>query len=352
MKTPDWIQPLAESSYQLFANHDPQSHLPFNAWGLHPLYADLWLQKIHEMIVKFKEKGFKIEDNLDFFSNLSSTRFIALNNIIQYHISDMNDPKMLVEIEDFFVNSLKIRAKEDLFAFDKNIELNEEQLDRMISKRPLVKASIDESKELGKIMVALASLTHGLYNDWCTDFNYEISGPYYKNNRMILIRSFPDSCPKDIWPEIVWSYKDFSIITEYENLTAKVALIGCHIVYSDSIIERLTGYNFQIDGKEISGLENLKKLREELMPIAAGQYEKFMGMDLENQKIKFIWQEHYQLKKLFELVGMDWRPSEEMLDRVRNKELIKDVFPNYKMTLEKYMETFGLNKLIKAYNSL
>jgi hypothetical protein len=30
--------------------------------------------------------------------------------------------------------------------------------------------------------------------------------------------------------------------------------------------------------------------------------------------------------------------------------LIKDVFPSYDMTFEKYRETFGVSKLIKAYN--
>jgi hypothetical protein len=352
MEKPDWIQSFAQSSYRLFVNHDPESHLPFNAWGLHPLYADLWLKKIHEMVVKFEEKGFKIDDYLDLFPNLSSTRFIILINAIQYKTSCLNDPEMIVKIQDFFVNSLKIRAKDDLFALEKNIDLEKSEIDELIKNRPLAKANVDESREIGKILVALASLTHGLYNDWCTDFNYEISGPYYRDNRMVLIRTFFDSKPRDIWPEIDWDWKNFSAITEYENLTAKIAYVGCHIIYSDNIIEKLTGYNFQVDGRAIVGFNQLRSLREKLMPIAAGQYEKFMGMDFENQKIKYLSQENYQLKKLFDLVGMDWRPSKEMLDRIKGKKLIEDVFPSYDMTLERYIENFGINKMIRAYESV
>jgi hypothetical protein len=350
MKTPDWIQPFVESSYQLFIHHDPQSHLPFDAWGLHPYYADLWLKKIYEMIVKFEEKRLRISDHLNYFSNLSSTRFIILNNTIQYQTSGMDNPEMIVKIQDFFINSLKLRAKEDLFALEKNIDLDEKRLNELIKSRPFTKASFEESKELGKILVALASLTHGLYNDWCTDFNYEISGPYYRNNKTILIRSFPDSSPSSIWPEIDWSYNNFSIITEYENLTAKIAFVGCHIVYSDNVIKKLSGYNFRVDEKEIAGLDELKRLREKIMPIAVKQYEKFMGMDFENQKIKYVFQENYQIKMLFDLVGMDWKPSKEILDRIKNKELIKEIFSSYDMTMEKYMEIFGFNKLIRAYN--
>jgi len=350
MNTPEWVQQLADSSYQLFINHDPQSHLPFNAWGLLPYYGDLWLKKIHEMVIEFKKRGYNISDYLDYFPNLSSTRFIMLMNVIHYHLSDLDDPRLIMEIQDFFVASVKARAKEDLFATEKNVELSAIQLSELLEKRPIKKCNLEESKEIGKILVALASLTHGLYNDWCTDFNYEISGPYFNNEKTVLIRSFPDTRPIDIWPEINWYFKDFSIIAEYSKLSVKIAFVGCHITYSENSVENLSGYNFQVDGKDISGVGQLKTLREKLMPIAAEQYEKFMGMDFESQKIKFVYQEHYQLKKLFDLAGIGWQPSAKLLDRIKGKELVKDVFTNYNVTIDEYREIFGFNKLIKAYN--
>jgi hypothetical protein len=352
MKIPDWVQPFIDSSYHLWINHDPQSHLPFDAWGLHPYYNELWLKKIYEMVKKFNEKGYKISDYLDYFPNLSSTRFIMLMNTIHYQTSKMDAPEIISSIQDFFVTSLKLRAKDDLFALEKNVELNDDQLNRLLMKRPVRSVGSEESRELGKILVALASLTHGLYNDWCTDLNYEISGPYVKDKKLYLIRSFPDSRPIDIWPEIDWQFKDFSIITEYEDFSAKMAFVGCHITYSASAVEKLTGYNFQIDGKEIMGLEELKKLRETLMPIAASQYEKFMGLGLEDQKIKYVMQEHYQLKKLFDLVGIDWKPTDEMMGKIINKKLIEGVIKSYDMTKAEYAERFGHNKMICAYNGI
>ncbi|MDO8443938.1 MAG: hypothetical protein Q7S80_00290 [bacterium] len=350
MKKPDWIDPFLRSSYQLFTNHDPASHLPFDAWGLLPHYSDLWLEKIYEMILAFENKDLKIEDCLELFPNLSSTRFIILMDMIHYHLSKVENPEMVTTIQTFFVKSLKLRSKEDLFAYDKNIEYADDEVRKKLENHQLKPASQEESREIGKILVALASLTHGLYNDWCTDFDYEITGPYKIDDEMILLRSFPDLNPKDIWPKIVWDFKDVSIITTYKNIDAKIAFVGCHITYTDNTVNNLTRYNVEVDGKKLDNLDKLRDFREKVMPIAAEQFEKYLGMNFEDQKIKFVFQEHYQLKKLFDLVEMDWRPDRKLLDRIKDKALIEDVFPSYEMTLKHYSGSFGGDKLIEAYS--
>lgn len=349
MKKPDWIDPFLRSSYQLFVNHDPASHLPFDAWGLLPHYSDLWLDKIYEMILAFEHKGLKIENYLELFPNLSSTRFIILMNTIHYKISKIDNPEMITTIQNFFVKSLELRSKEDLFAYDKNIEYSDDEVREILENRQLKPASQEESREIGKILVALASLTHGLYNDWCTDFDYEISGPYKIDDEMILFRSFPDLNPKDIWPEIDWDFKDISIITTYKDIYAKIAFVGCHIIYTDNTVNNLTRYSVEVDGKKMDNLDKLQDFREKAMPIAAEQFEKYLEMDFEDQKIKFVFQEHYQLKRLFDLVKMDWRPDQKLIDRIKDKTLIEGVFPSYEMTLEQYAESFGGDKLIEAY---
>jgi len=352
MQKPYWIEPFLKSSYQLFANHDPASHLPFDAWGLHPLYNDLWLRKIYEMIQVFKEKGYKIEDHQDLFPNLSSTRFIVLMNTIHYQTSKLNDPKLITTIQDFLVKSIELRSKDDLFAYDKNIECSEAEIEKILDEKKLKNASIEESKEIGKILVALASLTHGLYNDWCTDYDYEITGPYKIGGETVLLRSFPDLRPIDIWPDINWDFENVSIITAYKNLDAKIAFVGCHILYTGNTIENLSRYRVEVDGRRLETLAELKDFRDKVMPIAAAQFEKYLGMDFENQKIKFVEQEHYQLKKLFDLVGVDWKPSSEILNRIKDKDLIRDVFPSYEMSLENYQKVFGGDKLIDAYSKI
>lgn len=352
MKNIDWIEDFAKSSYQLFINHDPQSHLPFNAWGLMPLYNDLWLEKLHELVKKFRKNELQIKDNLNYFPNLSSTRFILLMVIIHYQISKLKNSALIVDVVEFLVESIRLRSGSDLFALSSNTEFSDQQIEKLLKDNVLNDATVEESKELGKILVALASLTHGLYNDWCTDYNYEISGPYKTKDKIMLLRYFPDCNPKEIWPDLSWKFKNVSVITEYANLDANIAFVGCHITYSDNVIEKLERYSLNVDGKIIQNLEELKKLREDLMQIASKQYKKFMTMDFENQKIKFVEQENYQLKKLFELLKMDWRPSEEILERIKNKQLIDDIFPNYQMSLEDYKKTFGINRLIEAYEDL
>lgn len=349
MARPVWIEEFAESSYQLFINHDPAAHLPFDAWGLHPLYNDLWLQKLYELVVELEGKEVKAEKIISCFPNISSTRFNMLMFMIHYQTSGLDKPEIITKIMNFFYDSMKLRCKEDIFATKKNLSLNNQELDCLLEKREINSTSLEESREVGKILVALASLTHGLYNDWCTDFNYEVEGPYYKDGDMILVRLFPNCCPKEIWPELSLNRKNFSIITTYTDMMANISFVGCHITYTANAVEKLRGYSIEVDSKRVSGPEELIKLRNELMPIAAEQFEKFMKMDFEEQKVKYLFQEGYQFAELFKLAGMNWMPSKEMIERVKGKKLIDDVFPSYDMTFDEYKEKFGINKLTKAY---
>lgn len=304
------------------------------------------------MIEKFKNKDYKIKNHLNCFPSLSSIRFNVLMSMIHYQTSKMDNPEVITTIENFFVESIKKRAKSDIFAENSNIELSKKELNELLSKRSLNKPSIQESRELGKILVALASLTHGLYNDWTTDYNYEISGPYQFGPKTLFIRNFPDNKPIDLWKNLDWHFHNVSIITLYQNLDAKIAFVGCHITYSSNTVENLIGYNLQIDGREIKGIKSLLKIEKEMLSIAARQYETYMNMNFEDQKIKYLFQEGYQFKKLFELVEMDWRPSQEMIERVKNKKLIENIFPTYDLSYNQFKEVFGGNKLISAYKKV
>ena len=72
-------------------------------------------------------------------------------------------------------------------------------------------------------------------------------------------------------------------------------------------------------------------------------------MNFEQLKEMVIMQECYQFKGLFEAVGMDWRPTDEMMERIKGKELIKDQFPLDLIidNIEDYKELLGLNEFEK-----
>lgn len=349
MAKPDWIDDFLKSSQRLFASHDPKSHLPFFAWGLFPHYSDLWLEKLYELVKSFRRKGLKIEEHLDSFPNLSSTRFILLLAAIHYQLTTLNNPKLITSVCNFLIDSIKLRSKTGLFPDDNNVEYSEAELEALLKRRPLHEASLEESREIGKILAALASLVHGLHNDWCTDLSYEITGPYTHQHKTILVRSFADLKPTEIWPEADWNFKDISILTSYKDLSAEIIYVGCHITYDRSTVENLSRFNFIVDGKEITNVAGLKALREKLMVVATNQYEKYLNMDFESQKEKFLYQEHYQLKKLFEIAGLDWKPSREILQRIKGKKLIENIFPTYDLTKREYRKYFGGDKLIAAY---
>ena len=56
----------------------------------------------------------------------------------------------------------------------------------------------------------------------------------------------------------------------------------------------------------------------------------------------------YQLKIFFDLSGENWRPSQEMINRVKDKELIKTI-ETYDMLREEFYEKFGITYLKHVY---
>lgn len=350
MKEPVWINSLAKVSYSLFKNHDPESHLPVFGFGLYPLYSDLWIEKLFNLVAEFKNRGWSVQDYLEHFPNLSSNRFILLLSILHYKISGMKSPEKFRDIVEFLYSGITLRAKKDVCAECSNIGMNEDDLSALLKSNNIWTPSLTESKEVGKILSALATLVHGLYNDWCTDYSYEISGPYEAEGKLVLIRTFSNLHPSELWPDISWYFKQCSLITMYEDLSANIELVGCHITYSGNTVEKLQGYSLELDGKEIHGESELKKVREMIMPCAVEQYEKMSQMDFESQKIKYLEQEGYQLKNLFDQVDMDWKPSAEMIERVKGVTDLPSPFPDYQMSVPEYLENFGFNELRSIYS--
>ncbi|MFH0973513.1 MAG: hypothetical protein V1817_01850, partial [Candidatus Micrarchaeota archaeon] len=68
-------------------------------------------------------------------------------------------------------------------------------------------------------------------------------------------------------------------------------------------------------------LDEIASLYEAAGEAAAQRYEIFRNLDFEEQKAKMVWLEHHAYSRLFAALGMDWKPSNEILERVKGKPL-------------------------------
>ena len=352
----EWIEGFAKSSYQLWKGHDPASHLPFNIFGLYPYYSDLWIERVYNAIRKIRETGKSMEEVTKAMPNPSSCRFVFLILVMHMKNAKFTDKEKIKTICDFFVDVLEIKTKgKDIFAHDTNLAHAKEEISQVLKETEWESGGIDAARALGKLNVGMATLVHSLYNDWMTDYSYEISGPYDASERfdgkhIMLIRDFEDMKPLDVWPESNdFKYKNIRVLTVYKDLDCKIAYVGCHSTYSGNLPEHLSHYAIFADGKQIKGQDALREVALYFMGIAQGLFAKYSSIGFEEQKRKYFVQEAYQIRGLFESAGEDWKPPKEFFDRVAGKPLLQSPWMNYNLSFEDYCEQFGINNLKLAY---
>ncbi len=350
---PNWVEKYASVIYNLLQSHDAQTHLPFNGFNFYPLFDDLWIDKIYQAIKKFNEMGLKIEEIIEFLPTHSSLKFNLFEIIIDLKTSNTDFKKAKI-IVDFFISAIKARALNgDDWMNDNKIKIYKDA-EEFLSEKNLIKANKDLSSEVAKIIAGCGTLVHGLYNDYCTDYGYDVFGPYnlpekFGENATLFIRQFADLKGEGIWPErSSFPYKKIKIHTVYNNLESQSYYIGCHMVYKQSLVENLAYFQVQVDNTLVNSLKELKILREVILKNASQHYVMYKKLGFEDYKRIWLWQLCYQFKNFFTKVGIDWKPSQGMINRVRNKELA-DYMSNYDFTYNECCEKIGINYLRHIY---
>ena len=83
----------------------------------------------------------------------------------------------------------------------------------------------------------------------------------------------------------------------------------------------------------------MKEIKNYLEPISVEQYKRYHELGFEETKAKWVLQRSYLFKNFFERIGMDWN-DEEMLQRVKDKRLLKEPFWDFRYPKEKLLEFY------------
>lgn len=353
-KYPSWIDEYGEAFYSSFQMHDVRVHMPFNGWDFYPLFADLWVEKIYQAVKTFREKNLRIGDMIDQFPNHGSMKFKFSEIIMCLHLAH-TPPERVRFICDFFVEAIRAQtAGEPLWANNKVHSFANTA--KVIADIVPVPADRTRASEIGKIITGCATLGHGLYNDFCVDITYDVYGPYdtgkeYGVGSLMLIRSFDDLNPHELWPNHKpFPFKKIQVFGIYKNVTLRPTFVTCQMISSGSMIDNLSHFQVIADGKAVNSVEELKVIREAILEAASNLYVEYQGFGFEKHKEFWLSQLGYQFKKLFDTVGSDWHPSKEMINRVKDKTLVPTV-ETYDIPRDEFYEKFGIEYLKQAYRS-
>jgi hypothetical protein len=349
-----WIKEFSKGAYGFCAGNTLGGFQPLDFWHFLPMWYDLWIKRIAEAIDVLDLENKQYSEIKDILPDVSSMRGILIK-IITTHKGVVNkDSKDFKKVSNFLAQMLIEACPLDPFAKKSNPIHSQLEIQKEIDSLNLKSANPEVAREIGKLITVIASLLHGLYGDITVDFGWDTYGPYQlkyqKENYTLLIRHFKNLQPQELWPKKYLALmKDIKIYTLYQNVEWEIVSLGCHtILKKGSAVQNLKNYLILIDGQEVD-IEILQKIITDFANKAESIYKDIRKMNLEEIKDKALRQESYQFKKLFETANLDWQPTAEMVARVKNKCLLKNIFPYGKMisNVEEFNEVFGINEFAK-----
>lgn len=345
-----WIEEFAKGSFSLYSGNTISAFQPLDFFHFYGLWYDLWLERVISAMEKVDAENKSYQDLKDVLPTPSNMRALLQKAIPAYMGSDRSKKELYKRYTNFIARMLTEACPEDPFGISRTpLHLKGELTDIMIATNWLSATPL-EAKTTGRLITAAGSLVHGLYNDVVTDFGWDTYGPYENQEKneqkyTLLIRNFPDLQPEEIWPkELESPVKRIQIFQLYQNVQWAIGFVGCHtLVNEGNPITGLKYYSIVADGKVLSA-EEAEKLITELGQKAEKIYLEIRKKDFEQIKQLVMLQECYQLKALFDLANLEWRPTNEMLEAIKNKPLQTGILPQGMMMtdLEEYKKIFHL----------
>jgi len=347
-----WINEFAKASFSLYSGNTISAFQPLDFFHFYGIWYDLWLERVIQAMEKIDAENKSFKELQPLLPTPSNLRALLQKAIPPYFGTDKSKKVLYARYTNFIARMLMEACPEDPFGLSRTPLHNQSEVEKIIRDIPWQPASAQEARLLGKLITAAGSLVHGLYNDVVTDFGWDAYGPY--NNQAkddekytLLVRDFPDLLPTELWgADFTPSVKSVQIYQLYQNVEWVIGCVGCHtIVKSGDPITGLKYYVVLADGK-ILGPEELRVLIMELATKAEKIYLEIRKKNFEELKEMVMLQECYQLKKLFEAAGLDWKPTARMKEIIKDKPLQTGILPHDVMmtNLEQYKKVFHLNE--------
>lgn len=228
-----------------------------------------------------------------------------------------------MRIFKFYSNVLSAVCLEDIFVKNKkNIVHKDTEIAKMVAR--CEPANPEIARKLGKLANACYNLSYGLYSDMNCQLVYDNLGPYYQpDGRMFAVKIFHNLKPTELWSETSsLPVKDIDIGALFEGVTLEVDM-ATHPIYSGDQINGLRGWWCVADGRHIDDKE-IDTLRQAIEQKSVEIYMKYKALNLEAKK-ELYWHQHaWSYKKLFDILGLDWRPSQEIVLAGRGKPLFQN----------------------------
>lgn len=299
-----------------------------------PLVANNWTKRILNMVDDCEQMGLEPLEVAKLFPSTSELRGTMFFELWLTKFAKVSKEQRL-KIFDFFSQALKALCLEDPYGQSKNLIHSGEKIENLVSKTSL--ASPEIARKLGRLVSACYHLGHAFYSDMHPTVVYDNYGPYHlANGQMIVVKDFGNFVTS-LWRESQnFTFNHIQIVAVYRGVGMAVDSVS-HVQYVGDPIAGLEKFVVLVDGKEVSA-DRLVELSEVIENVAIASFTRFKALDFENKKKLYLFQKAYTYKKLYDKLGQNWRPSQEILDEAKGKPLYQPNWPEDKKLVKEVVE--------------
>lgn len=298
---------------------------PFTVDALDPYYYDIVIGRI---LSALDSPAVRKADGRSLFAgpaNIRNQMVVVLFYSKFYRIRRADRMKIAM----FYYRILKSYSPGDPFTWrGTNRILSKAEVSRLAGSAAWKSSTPEVSRELGKLLVSLASLAYGLYTDATPSLCGEFHGPYDVSGRFdrghtLLVRDYFNLKPTELWPHTRdYRFKSVRIYAIYRGVKIRPDFYG-NFVADKNLVDNLSYYSVLVNGRQVNGMDGMKRAREYLARLTVEQMERVDRMDLEQVKRKFAETEMLQYKRIFGLAGIEPGATPDIIDRINGKRLLK-----------------------------
>ncbi len=320
-----WVDEFLDAWEAVEKTVDWRTAKPFTVDALDPYYYDIVIGRI---LSALDSPALEKVDKRSLFAgpaNIRNQMVVVLFYSKFYMIKRADRMK----IATFYYRILKSYSPEDPFTWrGMNRILSEAEVSRFAGSAAWKSSTPEVSRELGKLLVSLASLAYGLYTDATPSLCGEFHGPYDVSDRFgrghtLLVRDYFNLKPTELWPHTRgYRFRSVKIYAVYKGVKIRPDFYG-NFVADKNLVDNLSFYHILADGRPVNDINGIKVMRQYLAKLTVEQMDKVDRMDLEQVKRKFAETEMLQYKRLFELSGIEQGATHDIIGRIRGKRLLK-----------------------------
>ena len=321
-----WANELLESLLKADQTTDVHTWFPYRDSRLTPYYYTEFAKRLHHACIALRGSGISPEQASMHLTHVTHFRDELDNLLAYWSHGDLKMSRLeLSTVCNYIVELLSTTCRDDIFSKNGRLLLIQpENLAHIERSTEWTIPTTLLAKEVGKLVVSLNTLAYGLYTDvWANAVGDMYHGPYtLSDGRRLVIRDYVDLAPVELWSHCAdWGIKKVRILTCYRpGVDLEIDFYGS-LNSKSSLIDGLSGFavllgNYQLERTSIN------ELIVSIANKAIEQNRTIRSLDYEELKRIFLEAHCYTERDLFQLAGIDWRPTQSMYDMVTDKELL------------------------------